>query len=402
MESRDIADNYLSLKIFLILSLSLLPLLFLSGEFDTTNVIVVAAAAESADNSNTRNGCISYDSAEKTITIKCGNNNRLTDVYNTLKNSNILERQSDGIWSLNAGITVEKEATLVIDPQDTKWLKIIADGTAAYPIDVFGGLRIDSVKLTSWNPSTNSYALSNGTRDLHDNKVVKGDPRPYIRVEDEATGTTNITNSEIAYLGYESGEGGGKTGLRFDGGSGSILRGNNIHNLYFGFYSSGVGEMVIENNQIHHNSHYGFDPHTGTHDMIFRNNTVHDNGGIGFICSLDCHHIVIEKNKIYNNAKRGIMFSRNMSDSIAKNNFIDKEEHAITISESYNNEIYSNRILNSQGGIDIDKESSNNVIYNNTVILAENSHSQQASSSDAIAVEKGAEMNNKIYSNTIQ
>jgi hypothetical protein len=40
-------------------------------------------------------------------------------------------------------------------------------------------------------------------RDLHDNKVVNGDPRPYIRVVDEATGTTNITNSEIAYLGYE-------------------------------------------------------------------------------------------------------------------------------------------------------------------------------------------------------
>jgi parallel beta-helix repeat protein len=224
-------------------------------------------------------------------------------------------------------------------------------------------------------------------------------------VEDEAIGTTNITNSEIAYLGYESGVGGGKTGLRYDGGIGSILRGNNIHNLYFGFYSNGVGGMVIENNHIHHNSHYGFDPHTGTHDMIFRNNTVHDNGGIGFICSLDCHHIIIEKNKFYNNAKRGIMFSRNMSDSIARNNFIDKEEHAITISESHNNEIYSNRISNSQGGIDIDKESTNNAIHNNTIIVAENSHSERpssSSSSDAIDVEKGAEMNNKIYSNIIQ
>jgi hypothetical protein len=30
-------------------------------------------------------------------------------------------------------------------------------------------------------------------------------------VEEEATGTTDITNSEIAYLGYESGVGGGKS-----------------------------------------------------------------------------------------------------------------------------------------------------------------------------------------------
>jgi hypothetical protein len=208
--------------------------------------MVIAAATGPTDTSNTQDGCLSYDSAERIITIKCGSNNHLTDVYNSLKNRNVIERQSDGIWSLNVGITVEKGATLVIDPQDIKWLKIIADGTAAYPIDVLGGLRIDSVKLTSWNPSANNYATSNGTRDLDDNKVVKGDPRPYIRVEDEATGKANITNSEISYLEYESGGGGGKTGLRYDGGSGSILRGNNIHNLYFGFYSNGVGGMIIE------------------------------------------------------------------------------------------------------------------------------------------------------------
>ena len=295
MEIRDPPNNQLSLEIFLIL-LSLLPLLLLSGEFDATNIMAIAAAG-STNNSNTEERCTSYESAEKTITIKCGSNNHLTDVYNILKNHNVIDRQSDGIWSLNAGITVEKGATLVIDPQDTKWLKIIADGTNAYPITVLGALKIDSVKVTSWNPKTNNYATSNGTRDLSNNKVVKGDPRAYIRVEEEATGTTNITNSEIAYLGYESGLGGGKQGLRYDGGYGSILRGNNIHHLYFGFYSSEVGGMVIENNQIHHNGHYGFDPHTGTHDMIVRNNTVHDNGGIGIICSLDCHHIIIENNK---------------------------------------------------------------------------------------------------------
>jgi mannuronan 5-epimerase len=102
--------------------------------------------------------------------------------------------------------------------------------------------------------------------------------------------------------------------------------------------------MVIETNHIHHNGHYGFDPHTGTHDMIFRNYTVHDNGGIGVMRSLDCYHITIENNKIYNNVKRGIMFSRNMSDSIARNNVISNEENAITISESHNNEIYNSTI----------------------------------------------------------
>ncbi len=364
---------------------------------DSAYAISPSAVLPPTSNEN----CIDYDSSARMITIRCKSAS-MTDIDNQINDDSILTKQNgNGTWLLNAGILVDKGAVLNIDSKDVKWLRISADGKTGYAIDVLGGLRIDSVKLTSWNLNKNDYASSNGTRDLHDNKIESGDPRPYIRVEDEATGTTNITNSEISYLGYESGVGGGKTGLRYDGGSGSILRGNNIHNLYFGFYSNGVGGMVIENNQIHHNSHYGFDPHTGTHDMIFRNNTVHDNGGIGFICSLDCHHIVIEKNKIYDNAKRGIMFSRNMSDSIAKNNFIDKEQHAITISESHNNRIYNNRISNSEGGIDIDKESANNAIYNNTIIVADSIHSEAQDSSDAIAVEKGAEKINKIYSNTI-
>ena len=203
MEIRDPPNNQLSLKIFLIL-LSLLPVLLLSGEFDATNIMAIAAAIGSTNNSNTEERCISYESAEKTITIKCGSNNHLTDVYNILKNRNLIDRQSDGIWSLNAGITVEKGDTLVIDPQDTKWLKIIADGTNAYPITVLGALKIDPVKVTSWNPKTNNYATSNGTRDLSDNKVVKGDPRPYIRVGKIYSMTAQGTSScLISILNYQ-------------------------------------------------------------------------------------------------------------------------------------------------------------------------------------------------------
>ena len=109
MEIRDPPNNQLSLKIFLIL-LSLLSLLLLSGEFDATNIMAIAGAIGSTNNSNTEERCISYESAEKTITIKCGSNNHLTNVYNILKNRNLIDRQSDGIWSLNAGITVEKGA----------------------------------------------------------------------------------------------------------------------------------------------------------------------------------------------------------------------------------------------------------------------------------------------------
>src|ERR671918_3138870 len=250
--------------------------------------------------------CISYDPEENMITITCQSAN-LSDIHSILGDQNVLFMENDvdvdvdtisrnidgdsgNVWQLNAGITVAQNATLYINSSDTSWLKILADGETAYPILVSGSLKIDSAKITSWNPNTNNYTSS---EDSHRNgeDVQIGTPRPYIVVDDEATGTTDITNSEIAHLGYESGYGGGRTGLRYEGGDGSVIRGNNMHDLYFGFYSKEVGGMTIENNHIHDNIHYGLDPHTGTHDMSIKNNRVHDNEGIGIICSLDCYNI---------------------------------------------------------------------------------------------------------------
>lgn len=69
---------------------------------------------------------------------------------------------------------------------------------------VLGSLKIDSAKVTSWDPEINNYTkfkldvkpypINYSTKEI--DKV----PRPYIVAED-ATGTINITRSELAYLG---------------------------------------------------------------------------------------------------------------------------------------------------------------------------------------------------------
>ena len=151
------------------------------------------------------------------------------------------------------------------------------------------------------------------------------------------------------------------------GADGSAIRGNNIHDLYFGFYSSGVGHMIIENNQVYHNANYGLDPHTGTHDMIIRQNIVHDNGAQGIICSLNCYNVLIENNQIYNNGGAGIMFSRNMSNSVARNNIIYNEVNGILVSQSHYNKIYNNTISDSQYGINLVFGSSGNTFYSNVI-----------------------------------
>ncbi|HYX54854.1 MAG TPA: hypothetical protein VE818_01730, partial [Nitrososphaeraceae archaeon] len=136
--------------------------------------------------------CITYDSNHKIITITCGSA-RLTDIDNQIKDAKVIHKEGQGktaepangsdhrgIWLLNAGIVVANQATLYINSTDTAWLKINAHGDTGNGIDVHGRLKIDSVKITSWDLQTNDYAKTD----------VQGKiPRPYIFVDKDATGT---------------------------------------------------------------------------------------------------------------------------------------------------------------------------------------------------------------------
>lgn len=218
-------------------------------------------------------------------------------------------------------------------------------------------MKIDSVKITSWDTEEDDY--------YYTTKSDSSDRRAYISVMGKATGTTNITNSELAFLGYNSTleeEHTPSNGISYYGGQGSILGGNNIHSNNFGFYSANVGGMLIENNRIHHNTYYGMDPHSGTHDMIIRNNTVYDNGKQGIICSQRCRNITIEDNEVHSNVASGISFSIDMQDSIARNNFVYNQQNgstAISVSESSNNRVYGNKVSFSDVGIKVINNSSN-------------------------------------------
>jgi mannuronan 5-epimerase len=358
---------------------------------------------------NVHTSCIKYIQSKRTITVSCTTPARLTDVNNAVHDNSILAKQtSDGVWLLSANLVISNGAIFHIDSTDTKWLKInskvvgaSSDSNSsksirpAYWIDVHGSLKIDSVKITSWDPTTNYYAITNGSR-TGSGVFIMGAPRPSIVVENNATGTTDIRNSEIAYLGYEQGKHKGGSGLSYYyGGDGSVIENNDIHHVYFGLYTFGVGHMVVANNIIRNSGHYGLDPHTGTHDMIIRNNTVYNNNGSGIICSLNCFNILIENNKVHNNAGDGIDFSRNMYNSIARNNIVYNEPSGVFVSQSHKNQIYNNTISKSGSGINVNSGSSNNKFSGNTILN---------SLSNAILLASGASANtftsNKISGST--
>ena len=300
--------------------------------------------------------CTTYDPTIRLIAIECGTVT-LPAIHKALNDPSILYEESNGFWVLNSNLRIGRNATLYINSTDTKWLKINSSSPdVAYGLQILGNANIDSVRISSWNYSSNNYA-----QNCPDGKV----PRAYIRVGPNGTGTTHITNSELSYLGSSFDH--RSQGLTYLSGDGNVLRNNTIHHMWYGFYSEEIGNMVIEDNNVYDNIKYGLDPHTGTHDMLICNNRVHDNGHIGIICSVDCKNITIDSNQVSNNAGTGIMMSINMQHSIVTNNIVSNENSGVEISESRNNGVYKNIVKNSGEGIEIHNASSSNNVHDNLV-----------------------------------
>ncbi|MGA9743107.1 MAG: right-handed parallel beta-helix repeat-containing protein [Nitrososphaeraceae archaeon] len=322
--------------------------------------------------------CVGYDQLTRSITVSCKTAN-LSHVDNVLKNPAVLKKEGDGVWLLNANLTIADGSDFNVNSTDTKWLKINSTTSAdAYHIDVIGNMKVDSVKISSWNTTSNNYTATDGK--IH---------RASLAVLPEASGKTNITNSEISHLGYGTSL---RQGLSYYGGDGSVLRNNTIHHLWYGFYSKGIGNMTIEDNNIYANVKYGVDPHTGTHDMIIRNNRVHENEGLGIVCSFDCTNIIMEGNEVHGNKLAGIMLSRNVMDSAVRNNTIYNEAKGIVISESHQDNIYNNTVSDSDIGIEAKFGSSKNNIHNNSILQA---------AKYGIQMTKGATENTVMHNNVI-
>jgi len=376
--------------------------------------------------------CVEYDPTQKMITVSC-QSVHLTDIYSNLSNTGALVKENhdkdhknadnhDKVWILNSGIVVGKDGSLIIDSNDTSWLKITAtptmqlkqnesnttdeepnysdsedttnlnntptsenvrnmsnvsgikDGTIVVSkhngdnpngIHVHGSLVIDSVKITSWDPEKKKvidFGFGKRPGEEHTkSEYDTAEPRGFIRVSKDATGTTNITNSEIGYLGYSCSR---CAGLSYYGGDGSIIKNSDIRHLLKGYYSKNMGHMIIEGNKFHDNYLYGIDPHTGTRDLIIRNNKVYGNNASDIICSKHCYNLLIEGNEVYKSggAGRGIAFSINTSNSIARNNQVHDNERCISFNrDSNNNHVYNNTISHCKFGIYLSNTSRNSI-----------------------------------------
>ncbi len=311
--------------------------------------------------------CIDYDQTENTITITCDYAS-FRDVASSIRDQSVLEQLRNGSdgdggggeYLLKANLQVDDDATLSMDSNDIKWLKI----AGANGIIIDGKIQIEGIKITSWDTGSNSPVFQTITGSI---------PRAFITLRESNGGFIN--NSEIAYLGYQDF---GRRGFDLFGGDEPAhdleIRGSKFHDMWMAFYSRGAYNITVDGNEYYDNIKYALDPHSGTHDMNITNNWLHHNP-IGVICSDDCYNILIERNVVHHNTDSGIFFSRGMYDSIARNNHVYNTSTGILVSESPNNQIYNNMIYGaSSEGVRLfnpevpdDGFTENNLVYNNTI-----------------------------------
>ena len=148
-----------------------------------------------------------------------------------------------------------------------------------------------------------------------------------------------------------------------------MLSGNDIHDMWYGFYSAERANISITDNHIHDNERYGIDPHTGTNHMTIRNNTVNDiRNGIGIICSDHCSDILIEDNLVYNTTRAGIMLDATASSIIRNNVEYDSRGAGIAVhGNSAMNKVYNNTVNNNRYGIKISLNSTANEVFGNRI-----------------------------------
>ncbi|CAM9981622.1 unnamed protein product, partial [Discosporangium mesarthrocarpum] len=122
-------------------------------------------------------------------------------------------------------------------------------------------------------------------------------------------------------------------------------------------------------NEVHDNEWYGFDPHDDSDYLTIHRNKVYGNGKHGIIASKRCDHVSIQDNEVYGGGltAAGIMLHRSSDDSIVYNNDIhDMQDAGIAFFESFSGEIHGNTIRNVAYGIRLSMGSANNRVYDNS------------------------------------
>jgi parallel beta-helix repeat protein len=319
------------------------------------------------------------------IFVENGGSATLSDIKAALPNAPIDRVDpTNKIWLLRADLLVEDGSVLVLhgtgaggDVNEFRLqsLNTVAAGSVVSVVADYGSLDISNTKILSWD------SLSDGPDTEYQNF---GRAHILVRSSLSTNGVTresrmNITNSEIAYLGYDAPDSFGlawKVGGTNPTPTNSIfdvvnVYGNvvnsHIHDNYYGIYTLGASGMLCSSNEINGNAQYGMNLQDHSDSLVIQGNNIHHNANHGLQASDGCDHLTLQGNVSQFNAKSGILLVHSSNDSVlVDNECSDNGENGLVLSASSRGIVRGNTLArNLRAGLQLDLGSADNRVENN-------------------------------------
>ena len=269
--------------------------------------------------------------------------------------NNLVVNQGNNAWLLKANVVISPTARLEATNATIAELRL--DSPPVSPLQITalrgGQLLIDGIKVTAWEGNAVDTNISNG--------------RSYLLAF--AGGRMDILHSEIAYLGWASGEPSGLSWrqrlVNADPTTGATgrLEDSQIHDNYFGMYSFAAYGLTILRNKVYNNLYYGIDPHDDSENFEVAFNEVYSNGKHGIIFSRGCINNNIHDNLVHDNAEHGIMMDRGSNNNIITNNTVYNNQDGFSIFQSSGNLIQNNWAHHNARGIRINATFDTNDVF---------------------------------------
>ena len=287
------------------------------------------------------------------------------------------------IWLLSASLLLANGSALRLHGRaaggDVDELRLKSDNVSA-PHNIVsitadhGTIDIRSTRVTSWDRAANGPDLEHET---FGRAFIRARSRLRSMMLIPLQSRMDVTDSEVAYLGYAANE---SYGLVWKVSApepfvfdyvrvyGNVVR-SNIHDNYFGLYAAGARGSIWRGNHVHHNVQYGMAPHTRSDDLHIEDNDVHDNGNHGITVRQRCARVVIRGNRVWGNAETGITVHHGSNGGlVAQNRIYRNGEGGITLYDSAGVTVRDN-IVRDNGliGIQLAMGASDNRVENNEV-----------------------------------
>jgi mannuronan 5-epimerase len=287
------------------------------------------------------------------------------------------------IWLLSANLLVTGGGTLRLVGKgaggDVNELRLKSENSDAPGSFIsvtadHGTIDIRSTRVISWDSAANGPDLE-----------YEGYGRAFIRARSRMRSMVliplqsrmDITDSEVAYLGYNANESYGLVWkvvapdpfvFEYVRIYGNVVN-SRIHDNYFGLYSAGSRGAEWRHNRVYDNVQYGLAPHNRSDDLRIDDNDVYDNGHHGISVRQNCSRVLVRNNRVWGNGGSGVtLHGGSNRGQVLGNRIFRNFDAGITVYGSSGNTLRENIVRdNGHIGIQIAMGASDNRVEHNEI-----------------------------------